>query len=166
MKPVKVFAAVSTILPCAAGADSYATIINVTPNYTYSESYENRKSCYTEDQPIYGNQIHGGASGSEILTGMILGGLAGKGATGKEQGAAMGAIIGGIVAADTRRSKPSVIGFKPVTTCEMIKVPQTTKTIKNYKIDYQWNGVVGSSYTYNHYRIGQLIPISVNIVAK
>ena len=48
----------------------------------------------------------------------------------------------------------------------LIEDPQSIKTIKNYRIDYEWNGVMGSSYTYNNYVIGQLIPISINIIAK
>ena len=136
MKLLKVISSFGAILPFAAGADNYATIINITPKYSYSYSYKNQK-CYTVERPIYSNRIKCGASGGEVLTAMILGSLAGKGVTGKEQGAAMEAIIGGILAADARRSKPSVIAYKPISKCETVKVPQTTKTIKNYKIDYQ-----------------------------
>lgn len=41
-----------------------------------------------------------GASAGDILGGIIIGGLLGKGATGQDQGAAAGAVIGGMIAAD------------------------------------------------------------------
>jgi hypothetical protein len=50
--------------------------------------------------------------------------------------------------------------------CEIVNVPQTTRTIKNYKINYNWNGVRGSSYTYNNYSVGDRVPILVSISAK
>lgn len=40
------------------------------------------------------------SNGGDVLTGMIIGGLIGKGATGTDNGAAVGAIIGGIAAGD------------------------------------------------------------------
>lgn len=44
-----------------------------------------------------------GASAGDILGGIIIGGLLGKGATGQDQGAAAGAIIGGMIAADNNQ---------------------------------------------------------------
>jgi uncharacterized protein YcfJ len=48
---------------------------------------------------------------------MILGGLLGKGATGKDDGAAIGAILGGIVAADNKKSKQVVTGYRVERQC-------------------------------------------------
>ena len=39
-------------------------------------------------------------------------------------------------------------------------------TIKNYTIRYEWNGVRGKSFTYNNYRVGDRIPVSVSINAN
>jgi uncharacterized protein YcfJ len=97
---------------------------------------------------------------------MIIGGLLGKGVTGKDKGAAAGAVLGGIIAADSSKANRVVVGYEPVKKCEIVNVPQTTRTIKNYKINYNWNGVRGSSYTYNNYSVGDRVPISVSISAK
>ena len=51
------------------------------------------------------------------ITGMVLGGLIGKGATGKDNGAAAGAVIGGIIAADKKQGSQQVVGYKQVNQC-------------------------------------------------
>ena len=73
--------------------------------------------CYDVEVPIYGRTQGGGASGGDVLGGMILGGLLGKGATGNDDGAAIGAILGGIVAADNKQSKQVVTGYRVERQC-------------------------------------------------
>lgn len=153
-------------VPVAVNAENFATVTQVIPNYFYKKSYVKEKSCYTEEEPIYEKSSVGGANGGGVLTGIVLGGLLGKSATGKDKGALAGAVLGGIIAANRNNINSTIIGHKPIVKCETIRIPQTTKTIKNYKINYEWNGIIGSSYTYNNYHVGQHIPVSVNISAK
>ena len=56
--------------------------------------------CYL----AYG-QTGSGASAGDVLGGMIIGGLIGKGASGDDKGAAAGAVIGGMIAADKNQNK-------------------------------------------------------------
>ena len=107
-----------------------------------------------------------GTTGGDVFAGMLLGSLLGKGATGKDKGAAVGAVLGGIIAAEKNNTTTSIIGYEPIRNCEIIQIPETMKTIKNYKIDYEWGDVMGSSYTYNRYHVGQHIPISISIIAN
>lgn len=153
-------------LPVVTNAETYATIMKVTPNYSYTNSYTKKKLCHTIDKPIYRKSSASAASSGDILTGIILGGLLGKGATGKDKGAIAGAALGGIIAADHNNSKFTIIGNKKKRKCKIVKIPQKTKIIKNYKINYEWAGIFGTSYTYNNYHVGQHIPVSVNITAK
>ena len=166
MKLSIMVAAAAAVMPLTAYAENYAVITNITPNYSYDESYRQKQSCYVEDQPIFGHRVNGGAGGGDVLAGMIIGGLLGKGVTGKDKGAAAGAVLGGIIAADSKKANRVVVGYEPVKKCETVNVPQTTKTIKNYKIYYNWHGVRGSSYTYNNYSVGERVLISVSISAK
>jgi len=152
--------------PVMANAETYARITKITPNYTYSKSYTKEKSCYTIDTPIYGKTLNNGTTGGDVFTGMLLGSLLGKGATGKDKGAAVGAVLGGIIAAEKSTTQTSIIGYEPIRNCEIIQIPETIKTIKNYKIDYEWDNVIGSSYTHNKYHVGQHIPISISIIAN
>ena len=152
--------------PVTANAETYAKITKITPNYTYSKAYKKEKSCHTVDTPIYGKTLNRGTSGGDVFAGMLLGSLLGKGATGKDKGAAVGAVLGGIIAAEKNNTTTSIIGYEPIRNCEIIQIPETMKTIKNYKIDYEWGDVMGSSYTYNRYHVGQHIPISISIIAN
>jgi hypothetical protein len=72
-------------------------------------------------------------------------------------------VLGGITAAEKSNTTTSIIGYKPIRNCKIIQIPDTIKIIKNYKIDYEWGDVTGSSYTHNIYHIGQHMPISISI---
>lgn len=85
--------------------------------------------CRNVDVPIYGKK-NGGASAGDVLGGMIIGGLLGKGATGKDNGAAAGAVIGGMIAADKKHSQDVIVGYRQETRCEN----QTTYTTKTQEV--------------------------------
>ena len=89
-------------------AQSYTELVKgeviAVENLTRVVSVEKpRRSCYTVDVPVYGN-VGGGASGGDVLTGMIIGGLLGKGVSGNDKGAAAGAVLGGVISADKDRN--------------------------------------------------------------
>jgi len=91
--------------------DHYKT---VTKRIPYTETV-----CNIVDVPIYGN-VGGGASGADVLTGMIIGGLIGKGVTNKDNGAAAGAVIGGVIAADKGNNKEGIVGYRQEQQCNNI----------------------------------------------
>ena len=87
----------------------------------YQESPVVQTRCDEVKVPIYQQvQTQGDAAGG-ALAGMIIGGILGKGVTGKDDGAAAGAIIGGLVGADK--------GSKPKTTNQIIGYELRTKCI-------------------------------------
>lgn len=87
--------------------------------------------CQNVQVPIYGTVQGQGASGGDVLAGMIIGGLLGKGITNKDNGAAAGAVMGGIIAADKNRSKQVVTGYRNERQCEQVSVYQTS-TVEVY----------------------------------
>ena len=111
--------------------DVYATVIESTP-YT-------RQVCNNVEVPIYGTITRqGSATGGDVLSGMIIGGLLGKGATGKDDGAAAGAVLGGIIAAD-RANKPKtetvITGYKTERQCKNItEYKDVNKKVYDYSI--------------------------------
>ena len=112
--------------------DIYATVVEQTP-YT-------RQVCQNVEVPIYGTVTRqgGGASGGDVLTGLILGGLLGKGATGKDDGAAAGAVLGGIIAADKAnkpRTETVITGYKTELQCENVtEYKNVNKKVYDYSI--------------------------------
>ena len=165
MKTLLTTAAIVTFAT-QAFAENYATITNVTPNYQEVTTNAPVTICNDVEVPIYGN-TGGGASGADVLGGMIIGGLLGKGVTGKDNGAAAGAVLGGIIAADKGNQNRQVItGYRIERQCSNVMVNQQQREIKNYTITYYWNGITAQSYTFNQYRVGDKIPVTVSINAQ
>jgi uncharacterized protein YcfJ len=86
--------------------DYYNNVVVSTPH--------EKRLCEEYQVPIYGQQ--GSADGADVLMGMIIGGLLGKGVTGKDNGAAAGAVFGGVIAAD-KGGKRVIQGYKTETKC-------------------------------------------------
>jgi hypothetical protein len=88
---------------------------NVTRQIPYTQQV-----CQLIDVPIYGT------SGADVLGGMIIGGLLGKGVTGKDNGAAAGAILGGVIAADKKQGQQVIVGYRQEQRCNTVTQYDTT----------------------------------------
>jgi uncharacterized protein YcfJ len=167
---MKKFLATTALLLTATTAQAntqYATIKSVTPNYTTSYQNVPTTQCQDVQVPIYGTVQGGGNAVEGALTGAIIGGILGEALGGKNErnaGAVFGAIVGGDKAANGTRQV--VTGYKTERQCSEVMVRQQVQNVKNYRIVYEWNGVRGSSYTYNYYSVGQRIPVTVTINAQ
>ena len=151
----------------ASAQTKYATVTNIETNYQTSYQNVPTTQCRDVEVPVYGTVQGNGASGGDVLGGMIIGGLLGKGATGDDGAAAVGAIIGGMVAAENgNNSQQAITGYRTQRQCDEVVVRQQVQEIKNYRITYEWNGIRSSSYTYNRYNVGDRIPVNVSIVAQ
>jgi len=167
MKKLLITTAVLFATATSAFATEYARITQIEPRYQTTYQNVPRTQCQDVEVPIYGTVQGGGASGGDVLTGMIIGGLLGKGVTGKDDGAAAGAVLGGVIAADKGNQTRQVItGYTTERQCSEVMVRQEVNQIKDYRITFEWNGVYGSAYTYNNYSVGQRIPVEVNLRAK
>lgn len=160
-------AALSLVATTAAANTALARITKIEPRYQTSYQNVPTTQCQDVQVPIYGTVQGGGATGGDVLAGMIIGGILGKGATGNDKGAAAGAVMGGIIAADKGNGNKQVVtGYKTERQCSEVLVQQQVQTVKNYRITYKWQGMTGTSYTYNNYNIGDRIPVTVSIVAQ
>ena len=167
MKKLMITTAILVSTATASLAQEYARITQIEPRYQTSYQNVPTTQCQNVEVPVYGNVQGGGASGGDVLAGMIIGGILGKGLTGKDNGAAAGAVMGGVIAADKGNGNRQVItGYRTERQCSEVMVRQQVNQIKDYLITFEWNGVYGSAYTYNNYRIGQRIPVEVSVRAK
>lgn len=160
-------AIISALATSVAANTVLARITGVEPRY--QNVYQNvpTTQCQDVEVPVYGTVQGGGASGGDVLAGMIIGGILGKGATGKDNGAAAGAVIGGIIAADQgNRNRQVITGYRIERQCSEVMVRSEVREIRDYIIYFDWNGVQGSAYTYNHYKIDDLIPVEVTLRAQ
>jgi len=135
---------VATLLfASTAFANAFTTtgkVERIQPVYTKVHQQQPQQVCQNVEVPVYGTVQGNGANGGDVLAGMIIGGLLGKGATGKDNGAAAGAVIGGIIAADKGKNKQVITGYRTETQCSTQYVNQTVSVVNEYDITYNVNG--------------------------
>ena len=149
-----------------ASADEYATIIKVQPNYQNISVPNHRTDCKIVEVPIYGGRAQ--TSTGDTIVGAVIGGAIGSqfgGGSGKDAMTVLGAIVGADVA-NKKGGQNQIIGYRQEQVCQNVTFYETQEQIKNYTITYEWNGMQGRTVTYNNYRVGDRIPVSVSIQAK
>jgi uncharacterized protein YcfJ len=125
------YLSIATILfASVANADSSVkgNVVDYYNNVVVSTPHEKRL-CEEYQVPIYGQQ--GSVDGGDVLMGMIIGGLMGKGLTGQDNGAAAGAVFGGVIAADKGSKKTVIQGYKTETKCRT-EVRYSDRTERRY----------------------------------
>lgn len=170
MNKLLVTAAAIAMTASAANAETrYANITRVEPNYQTVYQNVPRTQCQNVEVPVYGTVQGGGNAGEGALLGMIIGGVIGDAVSGgKGDATAGGAIIGGIIGADRAQNntRQVVTGYRTERQCSEVMVREEQREIRNYTITYEWNGIRAQSYTYNRYRVGDRIPVTVSINAN
>ena len=150
MKVVKALLAMSfltvagcTTMPLSAMANSsftaQGTVKYISPIYTQIQQRQPQQSCQNVDVPIYG-RTGGGDAGANALAGMIIGGILGKGVTGKDKGAAAGAVIGGIVGANNTQGQRVITGYQTQRQCNTTYSYINTSVINEYDVTYNIDG--------------------------
>ena len=126
---MKYLSIAAILFASVASADSSVkgNVTDYYNNVVVSTPHEKRL-CEEYQVPIYGQK--GSVDGGDVLMGMIIGGLLGKGVTGQDNGAAAGAVFGGVIAAD-KGSKRSIQGYKTETKCRT-EVRYSDRTERRY----------------------------------
>ena len=144
-------------------AQSYTELVKgeviAVENLTRVVSVEKpRRSCYTVDVPVYGN-VGGGASGGDVLTGMIIGGLLGKGVSGNDKGAAAGAVLGGVISADKNRNSSAIVGYRQENRCKTDYVNELQERNAGYKVTIEVEGSTFTTISNRKHRVGQRVEV-------
>jgi len=143
----------------------YAEITSVVPNYKQITTSRPQQVCREENVPVYGTVQGQGATGLEVLGGAILGGLFGKAITDKDEGAAAGAVIGGVVAAEAGRADQTrIIGYEKQTKCSTQYVDRVETIVDNYDIYFEWNDQYGSAVVDRKYNVGDRVAVMVSVI--
>lgn len=160
----------SIVLACFAttayAQSNYATITKVTPNYQNVSVPYHRTDCKIVEVPVYGET--GQASTGDTVLGAVIGGAVGNqfgNGSGKDAMTVLGAIVGADIA-NKRRGQQQIVGYRQEQVCQNVTFYETQEQLKYYSITYEWNGMQGQTITYNNYRIGDRIPVTVSIQAK
>jgi len=138
---------VALVLASSAHANERVTDVKVFDHtrIVNKEFPVNRTVCKDVKQPVYGNVQKQGDAAGGALAGMIIGGLLGKGVTGKDDGAAAGAVIGGLIGADKgskSKTEREVIGYEYVTQCNDVTeyVTEKVEVYSHSTIRFYLNG--------------------------
>jgi uncharacterized protein YcfJ len=166
MKTLLATVAVVCFATSAYAQTEYATITKVQPNYQNVSVPQHRTDCRIVEVPIYGGRSQ--ASTGDTIVGAIIGGAIGNqvgGGSGKDAATVLGAIIGADVA-NKKGGQERIIGYRQEQVCNNVTFYETQEQLKNYTITYEWNGMQGRTVSYNNYRVGDRIPVTVSIQAK
>jgi uncharacterized protein YcfJ len=119
----------------------------------YSVTYVNvpETQCYTVNTPEYTYQK---STRSDILTGVIIGGLLGDAIGGDDRSAAIGALIGGVAGSEPRKQ---VSGYQTQRHCETIYIRQSQEILDGYTVTYIYQNTMGVAFTPFYYPPGTLI---------
>lgn len=128
------YALVATLLATPLAAQDRVENPRVEDYYTtfYDRVPETKRVCETVQVPVYGVERRQ-TNGADVLGGMIIGGILGKGLTGKDNGAAAGAVIGGIAAAEHNKTKRVVTGYRQEQQCH---TEETYRNVERKEYDY------------------------------
>ena len=89
------------------------TVQSIEPVYSSTNVYTPETRCRNVKVPVYGKVVSGsGASGADVLGGMVVGALIGKALTNDNNAAGVGAVMGGVVAAEKqKKTTTKVVGY-------------------------------------------------------
>ena len=122
MKKISAVAATAIALAAPAYAGGKITDVRV---FDHTKTIRmstptTQRVCQDMDVPIYGTTTRQGNASGGALIGMILGAAGGKAVTGNDKGAAIGAIMGGLVGADKGaqpKQSQTIVGYKQELVC-------------------------------------------------
>lgn len=98
----------------------------------YDEVPETKRVCKTVQVPVYETRKKA-TNGADVLGGMIIGGILGKALTGKDNGAAAGAVIGGVAGAERNKTERVITGYRDEQQCT---TEQTYRQVERKEYEY------------------------------
>lgn len=169
MKNIIYSIVVTTLSTTALQAESFyktGIVTDVKPIYETVLVEKPTTVCNNVEVPIYGSVERPGNAAGGALAGMIIGGLIGKGATGKDNGAAAGAVIGGLIGADQgsrTKTERGIVGYSTERRCTEVLKAHEVKKVTEYAITYSWSDMHGIYYSPYTANIGDEVSIKISM---
>lgn len=132
---------------------TFVRILHVQPNYTNHVVNVPQTQCYNVNVPVY-TQRNSGAG--NVFTGMVLGGVAGNIIGGNDRATALGAIVGGVIAAEPRSQ---VGGYVTQQQCETVYLQKIEPRVDGYLITYVHQNVSGTVYSPFYFQPGSVVSV-------
>jgi hypothetical protein len=121
--------------------------------------------CEKKMVPIYGSVSSGRTTtGGDVLAGMIVGGLIGKGVSGNDRGAAVGAILGGMASADSNRNTQQrvITGYQEHNACHTVYKQEHVDTVVGFEVTVVL--AQGGEYVFqttDKYSVGRIVNVQM-----
>ena len=138
------------------------TVTSVTPQYRNVSVPVTVQDCQDVQVPVYGG--NSGSSGNTIA-GAIIGGAIGNqfgGGSGRDAMTVLGAIVGADVANRSAQGN-NIVGYRTERQCTNRTVNDSRRELTDYRITYEVLGVEQSANVSTSYRVGDSIPVRVDI---
>jgi uncharacterized protein YcfJ len=134
-------------------AFTFVRVVHVQPNYATTHVNIPYTQCGMVNVPVYSKRNSGSG---DVFTGMVIGGLVGNAIGGNDKSTALGAIIGGMAAAEPT---PYISGYRTEQRCETVYTSQPQQILDGYTITYNHQNTNGVVYTPFYFQPGSLVSI-------
>lgn len=112
---------VAGLIGSTANAQSVEANVQDIFTTTYQEVPYTQRECVDVEIPVYSERYRQGNAAEGAILGMIIGGIGGKAITGQNNGAAAGAVIGGMIGADRAQNSTTtqrvITGYRTEERC-------------------------------------------------
>jgi len=129
------------------------------------KSPSTERICQNMNVPIYGTTTQQGNASGGALIGMLLGAAGGKAVTGNDKGAAIGAIIGSMVAADKKKGNQQIVGYRQEQRCTTTYTSQQVDKANGYKVYYNINGQRFHTHSNRYVEPGKWLTLRLKVTS-
>jgi uncharacterized protein YcfJ len=132
---------------------TFVRVQHIQPYYSVTPINLPTTQCDIVNVPVHS---HRNAGSGDVLSGMVIGGLVGNAIGGNDKSAALGAIIGGLAAADPI---PYVSGYRQEQQCRTVYIQKLQQVHAGYTVTYIHQNVSGVVQTPFYFQPGSVVSI-------
>jgi outer membrane lipoprotein SlyB len=132
---------------------TFVRVQHIQPYHSVASVDVPTTQCNIVNVPVYSHRNSGSGN---VLSGMVVGGIVGNAIGGNDKSTALGAIIGGLAAADPI---PYVSGYRQEQQCRTVYIQQLQQVHAGYTVTYIHQNVSGVVQTPFYFQPGSVVSI-------